>query len=282
MDNQNDPGDANTPARIQKIPAPPPTIIRNDSQASERVARSGWFAWPPWAKIVSVGVAFVAVATAIGVLTEIPNNVMQWFINLRELKRVETPERQDDIWDMPVANASAFAEMVISQNPRPESFFNLPEDAVGWSASVIFIEGAGEPEWKSIMTLTASRNDVSAWNMGSKTNRQWKIVFREDLLSFQVSEAEREKLILGRFNGVNGLVLGMPFETNMVVESGLVVLTVNNVKWRFEIPRQRPKWGIITMRQATDSNGIKTAAVLRMPVKDALIPPSFTNVYDGQ
>jgi hypothetical protein len=193
-------------------------------------------------------------------------------------------ERRNDPWNKPIATASAFADIVTSQNPRPASFFNLPpeDEGRGWGASLVFIAGTNLNS-NVILRLSASPAEASAWNMGSTTNREWRIIFHENPLDFLSSESDRNKVLVKRFNEVNALILNMPFETNMVVESGFVVLTVNNLKWRFDIPRQRPRWGMISMTQSKDSTGSLKASILRVPIADFVSPPRFTNRwYDGQ
>jgi hypothetical protein len=90
---------------------------------------------------------------------------------------------QADPLSKPLATASAYARIVTSQNPRPAEFFSIPpDDPFGWRAGITFIVGDSLNETNSILTLNAERRDVAAWNMGSTTNREWRIWFKEDFL----------------------------------------------------------------------------------------------------
>lgn len=194
-------------------------------------------------------------------------------------------EWQNDSWNRPIASASAFARIITSQNPRPSSFFNLPPEyeGIGWHAGITFINGTSLSGSNVLLQVEASQSDVSAWEMGSSTNREWRIAFHENPFNFLQSESDRNKIFVKQFDGVRALILSMPFETNMVVETGSVVLTVNNFKWTFDIPRQKPKWGIISMQKNEDSTGHIETQVLRVPISDFVYPPRFTNrVYDGK
>lgn len=184
-----------------------------------------------------------------------------------------------DPLNKPIATASAFAKLIISQNPRPWNLFNPSpeEEGAEWRASISFLEGTNV---NSNVLLRVVASNASGWNMGSTTNREWRIHFHEE--QFDFIKRDRNDVFVKRFDGVNALFLSMPFETNMVVESGTVVLNVNNLIWRFDIPRQKPKWGIITMTRSKDKNGDFKSSILRVPIIDWAVPPRFTNRwYDG-
>ena len=196
---------------------------------------------------------------------------------------VAKDEWQSDSRNKPIANASAIVRLIISQDPRNPLFTMAPDDGFGWNLSMSFINGTSLIGSTVLLRLKASQSDAAGWNMGSDTNREWRIAFHEDPFDFLSSESDRNKILVKQFDAVKALILAMPFETNMVVESGSVLLTVNNFKWTFDIPKQKPKWGIISMQIVIDSTGHLIPQVLRVPISDFVSPPRFTNrIYDGK
>lgn len=207
----------------------------------------------------------------------------EWASEASDTRISHLESSQHDPLNEPIANASAVADLVISQNPRPmyPRVFSEGNPVTGWRASIAFLRGTSLNS-NVLLTVEAVPSDVFTWNMGSTTNREWRIQFHENRLNFLSSECDRDEVLVKHFDEVNALILSMPFETNMNVESGSIMLTVNNFKWRFNIPRQRPKWGVISMTQTEDSSGNVSSSVLRVPIKDWVIPPRFTNRwYDG-
>jgi hypothetical protein len=184
----------------------------------------------------------------------------------------------NDPMRQPVASAFAHATLIISEVPRKD-FDSIPTD---WSGGIMFITST-QLNNNVLLSLEAGVSDVSWWNMGSTTNREWRIQYHENPFNFLQPESARNKIHVGQFEDVRALVISMPFKTNMVVHQGEVTLTVNDHKWTFEIPEQTPKFNIITMHLIPDGKGLFKTEVMRVPIGDFVIPPRFTNLfYDGK
>ncbi|HSY43652.1 MAG TPA: hypothetical protein VK811_07045 [Candidatus Acidoferrum sp.] len=191
-------------------------------------------------------------------------------------------EFEDDPRNQTISSASAFVDLIITENPRgrfPQPSSDSAES--GWWAVLYFWTGTNSSN--SILALKTSGQEISWWNMGSESNREWRLLLHEDPLNFLTSESDRNKTLVKQFDDVKALTLSMPFATNMVVQTGSVVLTVNDLKWSFEIPKQKPKWNIITMYEVKDKNGLISSQIMPVKMVDWVSPPRFTNlVYTGQ
>lgn len=72
-------------------------------------------------------------------------------------------------------------------------------------------------------------------------------------------------------------------ETNVTIESGIVEVKVNSLRWEFPIPAQRQQWNIMTSQIVTNTSNVIEAKVLRVPIRDFVDPPRFMNRwYDGK
>jgi hypothetical protein len=155
-----------------------------------------------------------------------------------------------------------------------ETFFKPDPDVVPWRASVSFASGTN-----GLINLVASPYDWSLWNMGSDVEREVRIVFKEDPMNFLQHESDRDKITVKQFNEADSVVMFVSqLQTNTVVVSGRVTLTVNDLKWSFDIPPQKPRWGAITLQKTNNTTTIK-----RIQFIDFVYPPRFTNEwYDGK
>lgn len=185
----------------------------------------------------------------------------------------------------PIASASARARIIFKLSEKQtdrellEPFFKPgPDDAAGWTAEIKFASGTN-----GLLVLEARQMDVAIWIMGSDIEKECRILLKEDPFDFLESESDRN-IPVNRFDDVDSFILYVAeLPTNVVVVTGNVYLTVNDSKWTFDIPPQKPKWGLITMQKTTDKNGNPQAEILRVPISDFVYPPRFTNRwYDGK
>ena len=189
---------------------------------------------------------------------------------------------QNDPLKKPIASASARARIIFKLNEKdnhPFAFFeSSSNDFVGWNASIRFASGTN-----GLLVLEAGQPDVAVWNMGSENERECRIVFKENPFNFLETEDSRN-IPVKQFNSVDSFfVYVAELPTNVVVVTGNVYLAVNDSKWTFDIPPQKPQWGLITMQKTKNSEGTPEVKILRVPISDFVYPPRFTNRwYDGQ
>jgi len=190
-----------------------------------------------------------------------------------------TREWKNDPRNQPLATASAVARLITSENPKSPLASLLRSDSpAGWQSSIRFLSASN-----GVLALDGGIGEVSVWEAGSETNREWRLGFHENRFNFLSSEENRGKILVEQFDKVDSLIMTMPFPTNCVVESGSVVLTVNDLKWTFEVPKQKPKWEVISMQRTKDMAGRMTPQIMPVQIRDFVFPERWTNRwYDGK
>lgn len=123
--------------------------------------------------------------------------------------------------------------------------------------------------------------------MGTTNQRDARLEFAEDKASFNSFDVDLKgsKTIVKQFNEVDSFILQFSeMDRNAEVVSGLVVLHVNDSTWEYDVPPQKPKWGLVTMRRTRDKKGKLISEVKPVPVIDFVEPPRVQKeqVYDGK
>jgi hypothetical protein len=188
----------------------------------------------------------------------------------------------NDPMKRPIALASARVSMIVKTRSNMVPLFINPEQIR--AGIYIGLSFCRDSVSNNLLSLEAvPTHDLTSWRMGT-TNQQDVIMrFNEgdtmlDLMDDKWSK--RSATTVRQIAEANVVILHLPdMETNAEVLSGVVVLNVNDSTWRFEIPRQIPKWGMVTTQKT--KKGIFQIFGLQMlyPQEDGSYS---TNWYDGK
>jgi len=188
-------------------------------------------------------------------------------------------EWRNDPMKKPIAFASARVQLVVKTRSNTVPLFINPDqvrDCVNMGLSVC-------KNSVSNNLLNLESHDITSWRMGTTNQQDCHIRFSEggtlsDL--FDDKFIKRSATTVRQIEGADIVCLRLPdMETNAEVLSGVVVLNVNDFTWRFEIPSQKPKWGMTTTQKTKNGSFQIFQVSMLFQQADGTV---LTNLYDGK
>jgi hypothetical protein len=216
-----------------------------------------------------------------------------------DIRELEKASEKNDPLNAPINSASAVLRLRVKgvkqvpwNTPGGGVFVPpSPEETIGnGNGGISFFEGTNVT--RQIYRLATGAGDIQILGSGIiGGSNDWRgivVRFHEDNLEDFFESFSSNRFELGqpvrKFNGVGNFVITLPqMQTNVTVVSGYVELKANASRWKFPVPSQTQRYGIMTSQLITNTGTGLEAKIMRVPIVDWAFPPRFTNrVFTGE